>query len=525
MGRRASGHKRAVDHRLIMAAAGAVSLAAARWASADYIGLSQLPAVLNGAGVNVAQVEAGGSQWETSPAYVNQPGSLFTYIDQNGAVSNTYSAINGSSHANIVGDNFFGVDTNGVATGVNHVDDYEADYFLDAVIGYSTNTELSTLNNDVVINQSFAFAVQSSDPNWNADETTLQNQVDQLYDQYEINHPATIFVSAAGGATNFYGNYVPLPPGTAYDSISVNPGGTGANGVTGPTFGGRSIPDISAFTDNASQDNVASYTTPIVSGAAAILVQAGALGYGGGVPSEAAAQDPRVVKALLMNGATKTGLNWSNGVTSTQPLNTYYGAGLVNVYRSFVNLEGGLQAPVANTTQAAGNSSSSYPTPAAGSSTNRMSGWNLANSTLNTTSSVSDIDHYVIPVSGSGASMFTATLDWWSNPDFAGYSASNPINNFYMYLYDVTTSTSVAESISTVDNLQEIYASVTGGNTYDLMVMKQGGTLGSSGVLTSSDTYAVAWSVPEPASFSLCLIGFPLLARRRRKTALEIVQG
>ncbi|MGA2581654.1 MAG: PEP-CTERM sorting domain-containing protein [Tepidisphaeraceae bacterium] len=513
MARRAFGQKRSVDPRLIMAAAGVACFAAAHWVSADTIDEAQLPAGLNGSGVNVAIVEADSNPattpdwYEVSPAAVTQPASKFTYIDSGGGVSSTYSTTNHSAnHADPVGDNFFGNDMYGVAPGVNHIDDYDAGYFINTLIPNS----IATQNNDVVINQSFA------DPN-----VSDEPELDYYYDLYVRAYPSTIIVSGAGGATN---PYTPEAPGTAYNGISVNPAGMGGNGVTGPAADGLQDPDISAYANNTSTPD-ASYATPMVSGSAAILVQAGAAGYGGSLSStETAAQDPRVVKALLMNGAVKPS-GWSTGVTSTSPLNSYYGAGVLNIYNSFVNLENGLHSYVASSTQSAGTSAATYPTPAAGSSTDPMAGWILTSVT--TTSTNSSIQHYVIPTSGSGSETFTANMNWWSQPTADDPTYADPINNIFLYLYDVTTSTGVAESISTADNLQEIYATVNAGNTYDLMVMKQGGIPGvTAGVISNSDTYALAWSVPEPASFSLCLIGLPLLAaRRRRKTCLPITQG
>ena len=80
--------------------------------------------------------------------------------------------------------------------------------------------------------------------------------------------------------------------------------------TVGPTDDGRSKPDITA------PGGFTSYSTPYVSGCAAILMQAAARGDGGS-GTQTSAGDIRTVKALLLNGATKP-TGWSH--TSTQPL-------------------------------------------------------------------------------------------------------------------------------------------------------------------------------------------------------------
>src|SRR5262245_25971892 len=94
----------------------------------ETIGLNQLrlnvPS-LTGAGVMVAQPEAGAPMWEVNPAEVGQPTSLFTWASSAGSTNVFPNALGSDSfHANEVGRSFYGLLT-GVATNVAHVHSYD----------------------------------------------------------------------------------------------------------------------------------------------------------------------------------------------------------------------------------------------------------------------------------------------------------------------------------------------------------------------------------------------------------------
>ena len=76
--------------------------------------------------------------------------------------------------------NFYGV-PNGVATNVSHVYNYEANYFINLLIGPAPASIVAR-----VVNQSFTFGATNS-------------TVDQALDNYAFNHNAVI-VSGAPGA-------------------------------------------------------------------------------------------------------------------------------------------------------------------------------------------------------------------------------------------------------------------------------------------------------------------------------------
>ena len=103
----------------------------------DLVGLTLLRAQttnLDGSGIRVAQPEASLSDdspiWEVNPAFVNQPVSLFTYISAAGSTNDFPNLSSAESwHADDVAANIYGLSL-GLATNVAHVDNLDADYFI-----------------------------------------------------------------------------------------------------------------------------------------------------------------------------------------------------------------------------------------------------------------------------------------------------------------------------------------------------------------------------------------------------------
>jgi hypothetical protein len=216
----------------------------ARSSSLDAIGVTLLRTVttnVDGTGIRVAQPEAdsGASppDFEVNPAdiAVQQPAGLFSYITSSGTTNNFPNFLGSDSpHADEVASNFYGLPF-GIATNLAHVDNYDANYFIqvsEQIIGFSTNytvTLPSSNIDDSVVNQSFIF-----------DGPTVPEQqaVDSAYDNYAARYN-TLFVSAAGNAG-------PVgPPATSYNGIGVGDYGGGSS--FGPTLdNGRAKPDITA---------------------------------------------------------------------------------------------------------------------------------------------------------------------------------------------------------------------------------------------------------------------------------------
>ena len=157
----------------------------------DAIGVTLLRTVttnLNGAGVRVAQPEAGYDQvtnWEVNPgnSLVQQPAALFTYISANGSTTGFPNSLSSESvHADNVAGFFYGM-SGGVATNVADVDNFDADYFYDNIIAAGSPPNI----NDSVVNQSFTFGnvTNSSQTNGvNPIPVSEQQMVDSQYDNY-----------------------------------------------------------------------------------------------------------------------------------------------------------------------------------------------------------------------------------------------------------------------------------------------------------------------------------------------------
>lgn len=424
-----------------------LSLAASDFETIGLDALRNLVPSLTGVGVPVAQPEAGAPSWQVNPAVVNQPQSLFTWRSSAGSATVFPNSLGSESpHADEVGKLFYGL-TNGVAPGVSHVDSYDANYFFNSLI--AGNVAIPAR----IVNQSFIFPSEMPD-------------IDQDYDDY-IAQRGTIIVNGAGNGGTPVGS-----PASAYNVIAV--GAYGGSSSIGPTVGGRCKPDITA------PATLTSFSTPLVSGAAALLVQAGSR-EDAGAGTAVVATDARTIKALLLNGATKPP-DWTNLVT--QPLDLRYGAGVLQAWNSYRQLRGGQHAPAVTQTIAAG---SAHP-PA--SNTNNLPtrrGWDFR--TVSHQANRDSVSHYFFNLSNAPGRTLTATLVWHRA------SGQVAINNLDLFLYDASTSNLLASSESLVNNVEHLRALDLPAGRYNLQVLKRGG-LGSA---SNTETYALAFEFGPPA--------------------------
>lgn len=431
----------------------------------DQLGVTALRATttnLNGAGIRVAQPEASfpGTAYEVNPGNVGQPVSLFTYASDLGTATTYPNSVGANSgHADGVGQIFYSTLAGlGIATNVAHVDNFDADYFVN---NYVVNL---VAVNDAIVNQSYIF----NEADGSHVSVGDQQDLDSAFDDYTAQF-GTLFVSGAGngGIVN--------PAATCYNGIGVAAYG-GASSI-GPTIdNGRSKPDITA------PSSATSYSTPEVSGCAALLMQAGARGDGGGDTNSAI--DLRTIKALLLNGAVKP-LGWTNGPTT--PLDARHGAGVVNILNSYKQLAGGKQGNSISSPIAVGGAH--LPVPSA-NTVSVLAGWDFFTNT--SSGSLDEVKHYYFNVSNAWPSTkfaATATLVW--NRHFN----TNAINNLNLFLYNYSNNNLVASSTSLVDNVEHIYQPNLAPGRYDLQVWKAGG----SGMVSASEAYALAFEfVPTP---------------------------
>lgn len=427
----------------------------------DTIGVTPVwneDASLTGTGIRVAQPEGGSPTWQVNPAAVAQPASLFTWISGSGT-STTYPNALGqeSGHANAVGYNFYG-SAAGAAPGIASMDNYEAGHFLNTVVPTLTAIRAR------VVNQSFVAGALPP-------AATVETQYD--------NYVATYNTVIASGAGN---EGPPPPPSTAYNVISV--GAFGGLSSIGPTTnGGRAKPDITA------PAGVTSYSTPLVAGVAALLLQSAARNDAG-AGTAATATNAATIKALLLNGAVKPA-DWTNG--STAPLDARYGAGIVNAYNSWQQLLGGKRAFIESTSSSAGGNH--FP----GGNPNNVPvrrGWDhnsVSSSVLN-----DGVNHYYFTLAATQSARFslTATLAWQRRVSQTG------INNLELFLYDTANNQLVASSQSSVDNVEHLFLANLPAGRYDLQVLKRGGL----GTVSPSETYALAFDF-QPVKLSLTRAG------------------
>ncbi len=471
----------------------------ARGSDLDTIGvtaLEQADPTLTGAGVAVIQAEASltsgvgaaNDTFEVNPASAGLPASIFTYVNSGGSIAAAFPNNVGpeSSHADAVASYLAAV-----APGISSLDNYDASYYYYNLVaaGERPSAVNPALHDAQIVNQSFIFSGVTS---------AEVAAIDREYDSYAAANNV-LFVSAAGNSVS-----PPQPPSSAYNGICVN--AFSLSPATSSAAGGRSMVDLTA------PGNETSYSTPYVTGAAALLLQAANEGDGdGGAGTATAAGDVRTLKALLLNGAGKPA-GWSH--TATQPLDPVYGAGMLNVYQSWLELKAGQQTA----SPSAGADSALQPPP----SLPLSSGWDLGSLPGGNTT-----NHYFFtaPATAAASDTLTATIDWnvteWDRNDNAIF------NSLDLALYDVTTDTPSLVSISdsTIDNLQQLF--VTGlvpNDTYDLRVYQASSPVG--GGTTYGLAYSVApntaTAVPEPAVFALLAAGVcGLLACRWRKSAMS----
>ncbi len=433
------------------------------------IGVTLLRSIVtnaDGTGIRVAQPEAQGTNippdFEVNPANnsVQQPVSLFLYINTNGTANFFPNSLGTESgHADTVASYFYGL-PGGVATNVAHVDNYNANYFYDNIAAtFPTNI------NDPVVNQSFIFGYVPGQVT-----VSQQQQLDSQFDDYAAQYH-TLFVSGAGNGGPGSGSVA--PPSTCYNGISVAAYGYLYSSV-GPTEdNGRAKPDITA------PAGATSFSTPQVTGAAAVLMQTGLRGDGGSNTNSAS--DMRTTKALLLDGAVKPA-DWTNNPPS--PLDPRYGAGILNVFNSYEQLAGGEHSYIAATSVPSG---SAHPPNGAPGTIGALSGWDFNTNTSGTSSD--EINHYYFNVTnGFGNATFaaTATLVWNRQ------QGQTDINNLNLFLYNAANSNLVASSTSLVDNVEHIFVSQLAPGRYDLQAWKAGG-IPRAGIVSSSETYALAW--------------------------------
>jgi len=394
---------------------------------------------ITGSGINVAQPEGGGVDrtFEVNP--VLNPSIYFTWTSTLGTATNFPNLVgNESSHANGVATQFYSTDPLGVAPGVPRVDSYDAGYFVNFIITPKVGIA------GRVVNQSF-----------------IGGGTESAYDSYATKFNV-LFVS---GMANEPGTPPPVP-GSAYNGLGVGIiSGSGQSSI-GPTADGRAKPDLVA-----PHSCCTSFSTPQVAGAAALLLQAGSADEGG-AGTAVVATNATVIKALLLNGAVKM-TNWTNGFR--RPLDARYGAGVLNMYNSDLQLRGGRRVALATNSVAL---NAAHPPTAETNNVASRRGWDFAQ--LSSPANNDRVAHYYFHLPASnGAHSATATLAW--------NKGSGALTNLELFLYETTSNTLVTCSTSSVDNVEHLFIPKLAAGRYDLQVLLRGAAQ------SRTESYALAF--------------------------------
>ena len=405
---------------------------------------------ITGQGINVAQPEGQESPnaWEANPAL--NPSIFFTWTSALGTSTNYPNSVGTfSGHATGVGTQFYSTDAVGVAPGVARVDCYDAEYFLENVVALQAPIAAR------VVNQSFLVA-----------------NTETIYDAYAVRFNV-LFVSGMNNVPD-----QPVAPGAAYNGLGVGIISESGQSSVGPTTDGRAKPDLVAPHSCCS-----SFSTPQVAGAAALLLQAAAENDGGS-NTAVLATNSTVIKALLLNGAVKM-TNWTNGFR--RPLDARYGAGVLNMYNSDLQLRG--QRHAASTTNGVALNAAHPPTGATNTVAS-LRGWDF--STISSAALNDRVAHYYFQLpTNSAAHSATVTLVWKK-----GLS----LTNLDLFLYETASNTLVTCSTSSVDNVEHLFVPKLPAGRYDLQVLKRGSAP------PGSETYALAFDF-SPVQLSAGLSG------------------
>jgi hypothetical protein len=282
---------------------------------------------------------------------------------------------------------------------------------------------------------------------------------------------------AVAALNNGSGNSHPALLGNFYNGISVGLTNGGHSSGTSTVDGtGRVKPEI------VSPIFVTSFATPTVGAAAALLIEK--------ARSSAPLADAErsvALKAILLAGATKQQFaGWNR--TVTRPLDAHYGAGQLNVFRSYHVLAAGKQAASSNATV-------------------KARGWNFAQTAASPQLYFFDIGP------GEAAPDFSALLTWNRTITAAWPLSTSSLANLTLKLYAVTGFTAGAlidSSESSLDNIEHIYLPNLAPGRYAMEVTANQAGVNYGLAWYSQATVTVTAMTPEASEFGVAPGGFTI---------------
>ena len=301
------------------------------------------------------------------------------------------------------------------------------------------------------------------------DEITLwwQRGIDAMAEREEL-----VAVAAGGNGPNEFASI--CKPSWGYNVISVAAARslgkfprslqyvgppTAKYSSCGPTDDGRCKPDLiapglclgpgghsnDAYICGRGAAGYSSFAAPQVAGIAALLIDAARQ------LNIDQADDPRVIKALLLNGAVKL-VGWHKGTSDHEddyavPLDYHQGAGLVNAWHSYRHLIGGRynSVPISHDPN-----SSDYADI----------GWDFDQVSLDP-NDPNSVKIYYLPEPLEADEYFTGTLCWFRHYRQEGIFSALPLNVLTLELWSIDNQGQFLErldySYSESDNVQHIY--------------------------------------------------------------------
>ena len=421
----------------------------------------------DGTGIVVMQAEAPDGSGNYMPNTADSQFSGKMFIEGSGASGSL-------SHATTVGRNFFG-NTNSMTPGITNITGYNANDYLGNILGINSG-------NDPVATTAFDVGNHSYVGRASASFTAaLAEDILERFD-YVINRDNTVMVV---GSDNGSASATPRVLAPSYNAITVRRSdGQHSQSLT-PNYGNPRYA-VHLVVPSA---GATSFSTPVVSSAAALLREAGA--GTNFIQNE-------VIRSTLFAGATKDEFAaWDR--TSTRPMDEVFGFGELNILNSYHVFEGGEF-----------NGSTSDP-----SSNIDLLGWDYGNF-----DGIND-QYYDFSIDPNQTGVVSAVLSWnmeITDTDFGpGFSASRNLADLNLDLYDSTGSFmgSLVDSSNGSDyNNEHIYAMDLAAGDYTFRVSGNSATdFGFSWLITTA--------VPEPSGLSmLVLAAIGICARRRRRTAV-----
>lgn len=458
---------------------------------------------LDGSSVRVGIVELceGQGEYAFLPNFAHaalrgtRRGEVFCYRSPQAATGG--GAVSG--HASLIAGLLAGCDPNGVLEGLGAfayqgaapgavVDVYETNWFLYRRVLGGGGEKLG----EDVLSISWGTEAEDAVTEW------WQRGIDAL-----AAREGCVVVAGGGDGSRGFGGIV--KPSWGYNVISVGAArslgafpvslravgpATPETSSCGPTTDGRCKPEVLApglavgpdgragagYLRSGSEVGYSSFAAPQVAGAAALLMDAARKGgLTGG-------DDPRVIKAVLLNGADKL-VGWHKGAWGTEddevsPLDWRQGAGLVNAVQSWEQLTAGRLRAVERVGEGAGGEGE--PNEARGWA---RAGWDL-NWVAGEANDPNGMRVYPLAPGGEGESC-TATLTWYREYEGHGVFAGRPLAWLRLELWELAPGGGLSRlleaSASEVDNVQHIWRSVAGSGWGGLAVVVRAGGEGRPG--------------------------------------------